>query len=101
SGGMVNLNHRIPRKSGWVLWAAHGINDAGQIVGVGYHGGRQRAFLLTPDLKTSPRDRSPRPPSVRIPHTDRVAALPSHSRPSEIPMPACGCEIHARGVSRS
>jgi len=33
---------------GWTLTAATGLNDIGQIVGVGVHDGRVRAFLLTP-----------------------------------------------------
>jgi probable HAF family extracellular repeat protein len=45
---MQNLNDLIPADSGWVLSEAHGINDAGQIVGVGTVGGLFHAFLLTP-----------------------------------------------------
>jgi probable HAF family extracellular repeat protein len=49
SGGVVhNLNELIPKESGWVLRAARGINDLGQIVGEGMIGGKQEAFLLTP-----------------------------------------------------
>jgi hypothetical protein len=32
----------------WTLTSATGINDFGQIVGVGAHHGQMRAFLLTP-----------------------------------------------------
>lgn len=46
--GMVNLNTQIDLASGWVLQAARGINDAGQIVGYGKLNGANRAFLLTP-----------------------------------------------------
>ena len=45
---MVDLNTRIPSGSGWVLLHAHGINDSGQIAGVGLKGGQPHAFLLTP-----------------------------------------------------
>lgn len=48
SGPMQNLNDLIPGDSGWVLGEARGINDAGQIVGVGTVGGLSHAFLLTP-----------------------------------------------------
>jgi probable HAF family extracellular repeat protein len=45
---MLNLNDLIPANSGWDLEAATGISNRGQIVGYGFHGGEQRAFLLTP-----------------------------------------------------
>ncbi len=45
---MVNLNDLIPADSGWYLESATGINNRGQITGYGFHGGQQRAFLLTP-----------------------------------------------------
>jgi len=45
---MQDLNKLIPRRSGWVLGQANGINDAGQIVGYGTTHGQTHAFLLTP-----------------------------------------------------
>ena len=49
SGGKIkDLNGMIPAKSGWVLTEADGINASGQIVGMGTHNGKERAFLLTP-----------------------------------------------------
>jgi len=48
-GVMRDLNTLIDAGSGWVLNNATGINDAGQIVGVGSLGGDPfRAFVLTP-----------------------------------------------------
>ncbi len=47
-GVMTNLNDLLPPGSGWYLEAAQAINDSGQIVGRGWRGGQQRAFLLTP-----------------------------------------------------
>jgi probable HAF family extracellular repeat protein len=47
-GKMQDLNKLIPRRSGWVLGEADGINDAGQIVGYGTIHGQTHAFLLTP-----------------------------------------------------
>jgi probable HAF family extracellular repeat protein len=46
--GMVDLNTLIDPLSGWELFYAVGINDAGQIAGSGLIGGRDHAFLLTP-----------------------------------------------------
>jgi probable HAF family extracellular repeat protein len=55
-GVMYELNDLIPRRSGWNLYNAADINDRGQIVGVGYYQGEERAFLLTP-LNKLPRSR--------------------------------------------
>jgi probable HAF family extracellular repeat protein len=48
--GMRNLNDLIPADSGWTLYRATGINDAGQIVGYGLREGLGglHGFLLTP-----------------------------------------------------
>ena len=46
-GRMQDLNGLLPAGSGWVLEAALGISDAGQITGVGTINGSQHAFLLT------------------------------------------------------
>jgi probable HAF family extracellular repeat protein len=44
-----DLNGLIPKRSGWLLQEARGINDSGQIVGDGQGpAGDARAFLLTP-----------------------------------------------------
>ena len=45
SNSVVNLNTRITA-AGWHLATAEAINDAGQIVGAGFHNGIKRAFLL-------------------------------------------------------
>jgi probable HAF family extracellular repeat protein len=49
-GAVIDLNDQIPPDSGWVLTEARAINNAGQIVGLGYLKGvaGARAFLLTP-----------------------------------------------------
>ncbi len=44
----VDLNTLIPQGSRWFLYSARGINNSGQIVGLGNHAARDRAFLLTP-----------------------------------------------------
>jgi probable HAF family extracellular repeat protein len=52
SGGpMVDLNTLIPPDSGWTLFEATAINDAGQIVGTGQLPGYDiiHAYLLTPE----------------------------------------------------
>ncbi|MEZ6164987.1 MAG: GC-type dockerin domain-anchored protein [Phycisphaerales bacterium] len=49
NGKPIDLNSLIPTNSGWVLNKATGINESGQIVGVGSLGGDPfRAFVLTP-----------------------------------------------------
>ncbi len=49
SGGKIkDLNKLIPAGSGWTLTLANGINDAGQIVGMGMLKGQAHGFLLTP-----------------------------------------------------
>jgi probable HAF family extracellular repeat protein len=48
NGVMFDLNTLISQESGWILDSALGINDAGQIVGVGTHNGNTRGYLLTP-----------------------------------------------------
>jgi probable HAF family extracellular repeat protein len=50
NGTMSDLNNLILHGSGWDLASASAINDAGQIVGGGFHSASgARAFLLTPD----------------------------------------------------
>lgn len=51
--GMTDLNTLLPGGSNWVLNEARGVNEAGQIVGVGVHNGATRAFLLSPDPITA------------------------------------------------
>lgn len=48
NGVPVDLNTRIAAGSGWVLGAATGINDQGQICGSGMLYGTPHIFLLTP-----------------------------------------------------
>jgi probable HAF family extracellular repeat protein len=48
NGVMTDLQTKIPADSGWQLVWALGINERGQIVGVGFHQGNLRACLLTP-----------------------------------------------------
>jgi probable HAF family extracellular repeat protein len=38
----------LPRELGWILEVASDVNDAGQIVGQGWHYDKSHAFLLTP-----------------------------------------------------
>jgi len=53
AGVMRDLNGLLPAGSGWELQSASAINDAGQIVGVGMHDGRRRAFLMSPGGSSS------------------------------------------------
>jgi probable HAF family extracellular repeat protein len=45
---MENLNSLLPASSGWTLFDATGINNAGDIVGFGEFDGNFEAFMLTP-----------------------------------------------------
>ena len=55
-GVMTDLNALLTGASGWVLTAAYGINNAGQIAGAGLLNGVERAFRLDP-VRAAP-DRS-------------------------------------------
>ncbi len=46
-GAMQNLNSLLPPDSGWELWSADGINDAGQIFGYGLYQGQFSWYLLS------------------------------------------------------
>jgi probable HAF family extracellular repeat protein len=46
-GSMLDLNALLPGNSGWVLEQAFGINDSGQITGMGLFNGQEVAFLMT------------------------------------------------------
>ena len=47
------LDTLIPAGSGWTLREANGINDRGEIVGVGLHNGVLRGYRLTPTLSVT------------------------------------------------
>jgi len=47
-GTMYNLNDLIDPNSGWIVQAANGINDHGQITGYGNFFGVQHAYIMTP-----------------------------------------------------
>lgn len=47
-GTMIDINTLLPPVSGWELVEARAINDSGQMVGLGYHNGAQRAYLMRP-----------------------------------------------------
>jgi probable HAF family extracellular repeat protein len=44
--GFVDLNSFLPAGSGWKLFGAFGINDHGQVVGMGTINGQQHGFLM-------------------------------------------------------
>jgi uncharacterized protein (TIGR03437 family) len=48
NGSLYDLNSLVSNNSGWDFEYAYAINDAGQIVGAGFHNGVQTGFLLTP-----------------------------------------------------
>lgn len=45
-GKVVDLNALLPAKSGWLLEEAEGIDDLGNVAGIGVHDGVQRGFIL-------------------------------------------------------
>jgi probable HAF family extracellular repeat protein len=47
-GKILDLNSLLPRNSGWHLLTADGVNDKGQVVGMGVYKNRLCAYLLTP-----------------------------------------------------
>jgi len=46
AGKTIDLNTFLPKNSGWVLETANGIDDFGNIVGLGIHNAVQRGFIL-------------------------------------------------------
>jgi len=48
NGRICDLNHCFSPRTGWTLLEARGINDNGQIVGMGVYERKPRAFLLSP-----------------------------------------------------
>ena len=59
-GSMLDLNSLLPANSGWVVEEAFGINNAGQITGMGLFDGQLTAFLMT-DPPAGPGDITPTP----------------------------------------
>jgi probable HAF family extracellular repeat protein len=53
NGQIFNLNDLLQPNSGWTLFSATGINNNGQIVGIGDFNGQRKGFLLTPVTVTN------------------------------------------------
>jgi probable HAF family extracellular repeat protein len=53
NGQIFNLNNLLQPNSGWQLRSATGINNNGQIVGIGDFNGQRKGFLLTPVTVTN------------------------------------------------
>ncbi|MGH9666312.1 MAG: hypothetical protein ACRD9L_17935, partial [Bryobacteraceae bacterium] len=47
NGVLFDLNNLLAPGSDWLLTAAYGVNESGQIVGTGWHDGQLHAFLAT------------------------------------------------------
>jgi probable HAF family extracellular repeat protein len=54
NGSMVNLNTLLPPNSGWELWSAQFINDAGMIAGYGLLNGNFSWYLFNLESENSP-----------------------------------------------
>jgi len=52
--GMIDVHDLLPAESGWSDLDVRDINDAGQMVGIGTHNGKRRAFRMTPVLPVIP-----------------------------------------------
>jgi len=47
NGTLIDLNNYVPANSGWVLNIAEGINDNGEIAGIGTYNGLTTAFVMS------------------------------------------------------
>ena len=47
NGVLIDLNNYVPANSGWVLNVAEGINDNGEIAGIGSYNGLTTAFVMS------------------------------------------------------
>ena len=65
-GTMLDLNSLLPDDSGWVVEEAFGINDSGQITGMGLYDGQWNAFLMT-DPPAGPDVITPTPEPSTVP----------------------------------
>lgn len=72
NGTLTDLNDAVKANSGWTLEEARGINDKGQIVGIGAHEHCRRAFLLTPvpaaNSTPAQAGTSTLPPAIKTPN---------------------------------
>jgi uncharacterized membrane protein len=68
--GMQDLNTLIPSTSGWTLEVASGVNDRGEIVGWGDHGGAENAGFL---LRLPGNGNKSRQPTIRAGQDDHRA----------------------------
>jgi probable HAF family extracellular repeat protein len=66
STGMIDLQALLPTDSGWTDIRVRGINESGQIAGVGDHNGQRRGFLMTPVADTTPTLTNLQPASTTI-----------------------------------
>ncbi|TAH36901.1 MAG: hypothetical protein EYC70_07920 [Planctomycetota bacterium] len=76
-GQVTDLNTLLPPGSNWELYEAWDINDAGDIVGWGYHNGQERAFRMQPD---GLRLRGPSPGLTQEQNSFVVSGAPPRSR---------------------
>lgn len=66
NGAMYDLSAMLGADSHWQLLVAHGINNSGQIVGVGLFKGKGHAFLLTPHHKMPAKPAKRQSPTFNI-----------------------------------
>jgi probable HAF family extracellular repeat protein len=75
NGKVTDLNSLLPPGSNWTLVAATGINDLGQIIGIGVDNGVTATFLLTPSSIGDPPNLPVPEPSSLIGFAGILAAV--------------------------
>lgn len=53
NGVIIDLDDLLPHNSGWKITEATGINNSGQIIGMGIVNGARHAFLMTPMIEVA------------------------------------------------
>lgn len=94
--GMVDLNDRIDRASGWTLTDAAAINTAGQIVGTGMLGGTTHAFRLMPPPGSEPAPEPEPPVDTTPPTVGRLTVWPGALWPAMHQMVPVRVMVRAR-----
>lgn len=72
---VTDLNTLLPPDSGWLLYVAIAISDAGDIVGVGVHDNQQKGFLLRAPALTAQLTATPSPAKVVPDDPNRVITV--------------------------
>jgi len=100
--GMVNLNDMLDEDSGWdYLESANGINNKGQIIGLGSINGQKHAFLLNP-IPPIPAEIDITPKTLNLSSNSVITAnleLPQEYYPEDVVIDSVLCQ--GAGVIKS